>query len=251
VNERDQPPNRRLTIGELASLAGISTRTVRHYHAVGLLPEPERDTAGYRRYRTSDAVTLVRIVRLRAVGMPIARIAALLADPSGDSGDLRRLAAELAEEIARLTRLEERLLSMAEQSAPTPADAVAGSLRAAGRLGPDESLAPSEAAAVELVDALHPAGAAGIMDAMAPLLADRTRADRLAELVRQVRDLDADDDDQRLDELAAELVAILPRVDPPPVPIDLDVFEKLLGHRLTDVQRRFHRRLRAAMDGSR
>ncbi|MEO3796883.1 MerR family transcriptional regulator [Nonomuraea sp. B10E15] len=32
-----------LTIGELASYAGVTVRAVRHYHAKGLLPEPERD----------------------------------------------------------------------------------------------------------------------------------------------------------------------------------------------------------------
>ncbi|MDQ4114265.1 MAG: MerR family DNA-binding transcriptional regulator, partial [Actinomycetota bacterium] len=31
-----------MRIGELAAAAGVSTRTVRYYHQVGLLPEPER-----------------------------------------------------------------------------------------------------------------------------------------------------------------------------------------------------------------
>ena len=31
-----------MRIGELAALVGVSTRTVRHYHHEGLLPEPER-----------------------------------------------------------------------------------------------------------------------------------------------------------------------------------------------------------------
>ena len=38
-----------LTIGELASYAGVTVRAVRRYHAKGLLPEPERDHSGYRR----------------------------------------------------------------------------------------------------------------------------------------------------------------------------------------------------------
>ena len=32
-----------LTIGQLASYAGVTVRTVRHYHQIGLLAEPERD----------------------------------------------------------------------------------------------------------------------------------------------------------------------------------------------------------------
>jgi len=39
-----------LTISELASYAGVTVRAVRHYHAKGLLAEPERDHSGYRRY---------------------------------------------------------------------------------------------------------------------------------------------------------------------------------------------------------
>ena len=39
-----------LTISQLASYAGVTVRAVRHYHARGLLPEPERDASGYRRY---------------------------------------------------------------------------------------------------------------------------------------------------------------------------------------------------------
>lgn len=224
---------------------------VRHYHAVGLLPEPERDASGYRRYGAGDVVCLVRIVRLRAVGMPIPRIAVQLGDPANGDVELRQLAAELREEIARLTALHERLLAMSEQADPSPAEAVAGALRDAGRLAPDSSLAPAEAAATELIDALHPAGVAGIMEAISPLLADPVRTDRLSELVRQIRQLPDDLDDERLDELVGELVSLLPKTDPAPVPVDLPTLEKLLGRRLSAVQRRFHRRMRAALEAGR
>jgi DNA-binding transcriptional MerR regulator len=248
VDEYDRLPPRRLTIGELAGLAGVSTRTVRHYHAVGLLPEPERDTSGYRRYGPGDVINLVRIVRLRAVGMPIPRIASQLTDPATASHDLGALAAELSEEIARLTALRDRLVTMAERGGPGPADSLAIALRDAGRLAADRPLAPVEAAAVELVDALHPAGVAGIVDAMGPVLADRARADRLAELVQRVQHLPDAADDQQLDQLVDELVAVLPTSAPRPVPVQLAVLEKLLGHRLSDAQRRFQQRMRAALD---
>lgn len=44
---------------------------------------------------------------------------------------------------------------------------------------------------------------------------------------------------------------VLPKTDPAPVPVDLPTLEKLLGHRPTDVQRRFHRRMRAALAAAR
>jgi len=242
----DDRPHHRLTIGELARLAGVSTRTVRHYHAVGLLPEPERDASGYRRYGAADVIALVRVVRLRAVGMPIARITAQLTDPANEDADLRQLAAELSDEIARLTALRDRLVTMTERGTPTPGEALLKALRDAGRIGPDGALPAGETAAVELVDALHPAGAAGLIDAFTPLLADRPRADRFAELARQVQQLTDDTDDAVLDELVSELTRLLPRTGAAPPPVELSVLEKLLGHRLSDVQRRFYRRMRAA-----
>ena len=37
-----------ITISQLARHAGVTIRAVRHYHQIGLLPEPERDASGYR-----------------------------------------------------------------------------------------------------------------------------------------------------------------------------------------------------------
>ncbi len=71
-----------LTIGQLASYAGVTIRAVRHYHQIGLLQEPERDASGYRTY---DAVAVVRLIRIRTLaeaGVPLARVRELLdADP--------------------------------------------------------------------------------------------------------------------------------------------------------------------------
>jgi DNA-binding transcriptional MerR regulator len=71
-----------LTIGQLASYAGVTIRAVRHYHQIGLLPEPERDASGYRTY---DAAAIVRLIRIRTLveaGVPLARVRELLdADP--------------------------------------------------------------------------------------------------------------------------------------------------------------------------
>jgi len=53
-----------MRIGELAGLAGVSTRTVRHYHRIGLLPEPRRRENGYRSYELRDLVLLLRARRL-------------------------------------------------------------------------------------------------------------------------------------------------------------------------------------------
>lgn len=63
-----------LTIGQLAKYVGVSTKTIRVYHAKGLLPEPERDSSGYRRYGAEAVVDLIRIRTLAEAGVPLARI---------------------------------------------------------------------------------------------------------------------------------------------------------------------------------
>jgi DNA-binding transcriptional MerR regulator len=68
-----------LTISQLASYSGVTVRAVRHYHAKGLLPEPERDASGYRRYDATAVVELIRIRTLAEAGVPLSRVQELLA----------------------------------------------------------------------------------------------------------------------------------------------------------------------------
>ena len=98
--------SRGLRIGELAELAGTTTRAVRHYHAIGLIEEPERDQSGYRRYGPEDLVALVRVRRLRGLGMPLDQIGPQLAGTSGDlASALRALGADISRQIEELEHL--------------------------------------------------------------------------------------------------------------------------------------------------
>jgi len=102
-----------LTIGRLASYAGVTIRAVRHYHQIGLLPEPERDSSGYRTYDAAAVVRLIRIRTLAEAGVPLARVRELLdADPetfAAATAEIdRRLRAqirELQEHRRRIARL--------------------------------------------------------------------------------------------------------------------------------------------------
>jgi DNA-binding transcriptional MerR regulator len=92
-----------LTISQLAAYAGVTVRAVRHYHAKGLLPEPERDHSGYRRYDAAAVVELIRIRTLADAGVPLARVQELLTangeeDFAAAIEDIdRRLRAEIRE----------------------------------------------------------------------------------------------------------------------------------------------------------
>jgi DNA-binding transcriptional MerR regulator len=71
-----------LTIGQVADYVGVTIRAVRHYHQRGLLPEPDRDFSGYRRYDANAVVDLIKIKTLADAGVPLGRIKELLkADP--------------------------------------------------------------------------------------------------------------------------------------------------------------------------
>ncbi|WP_411153114.1 MerR family transcriptional regulator [Streptomyces sp. A30] len=63
-----------ITIGQLAKYVGVSIKTIRVYHDKGLLPEPDRDASGYRRYGANDAIDLIKIRTLAESGVPLARI---------------------------------------------------------------------------------------------------------------------------------------------------------------------------------
>ncbi|MET9928087.1 MULTISPECIES: MerR family transcriptional regulator [unclassified Streptomyces] len=86
---------------EIAELAGTSLRTVRHYHEVGLLNEPERRSNGYKQYGVAHLVRLLRIKRLTGLGFSLTQIAAMR-DDEHPRDALRALDAELAATIERL-----------------------------------------------------------------------------------------------------------------------------------------------------
>ena len=90
---------------ELAALADVSVRTLRHYHQVGVMAEPERGINGYRHYTVNDLVRLLRIRRLAAVGIPLEKMSAMLdTTPAGDTALLDQITSDLDAEIERLQR---------------------------------------------------------------------------------------------------------------------------------------------------
>lgn len=103
-----------LTIGQVASYAGVTVRAVRHYHQIGLLPEPERDRSGYRSY---DAATLVRLIRIRTLaeaGVPLARVQELLdASPEEFARGVEEIDTELRAEMRRLRENRKRIARLA------------------------------------------------------------------------------------------------------------------------------------------
>ncbi|SDC88158.1 DNA-binding transcriptional regulator, MerR family [Geodermatophilus telluris] len=102
-----------VSIGALARLAGTTTRAIRHYHEVGLLPEPRRRPNGYRDYDLRDAVRLLRVRRLADLGLSLPEVtAALRDDPAAEvpaAVDGTALRASLSALDAELARQEESI----------------------------------------------------------------------------------------------------------------------------------------------
>lgn len=106
-------PPRQVRIGDAAAFAGSTPRAIRHYHELGLLPEPERGGDGRRRYAYEDMIRLLWIRRTADAGIALDDIrdafttgaASAGADGGeGIAGVLERLEETLAGQEAKLRR---------------------------------------------------------------------------------------------------------------------------------------------------
>ena len=146
-----------LTIGELAAAARTTTRTVRHYHSIGLLPEPARRTNGYRSYDVQAVLRLVRIRRLTQLGLSLPEVEVALA--GADEQDLRvmlgDLVADLDRQEAGIREQRERLLALlAREHDLTLPSGLADIFSEVRRLLPEEDdLVRREGELLELIEA--------------------------------------------------------------------------------------------------
>ena len=94
-----------LNIGDAAAAAGVTPKMVRHYEALGLIPEARRTDAGYRLYGEREIAMLRFIRQSRGLGFPIEQIESLLSlwrDPGRHSREVKEVA------VRQLEQLEER-----------------------------------------------------------------------------------------------------------------------------------------------
>ncbi|MFD7627679.1 MerR family transcriptional regulator [Streptomyces sp. NPDC059851] len=198
-----------MRIGEIATLVGVTTRAIRHYHHVGLLPEPQRRPNGYRAYTVRDAVLLARVRRLTELGLGLDEVRDVLADDAGrDLAEvLEELDADLARQEAALRERRRRLAAL-RAAPPGATEPVSPALAALLAKAPGTG-SPSAALDREHLTLLDTAGAGGaeLYSALGALAADPAVLD----LYRRLDDLaDASVDDPRIAPLAAELVAAVP-----------------------------------------
>src|SRR3954452_10653660 len=146
-----------LTIGQLASYAGVTIRAVRHYHRVGLLPEPARDASGYRAYDAAAVVRLIRIRTLAQAGVPLVRVRELLdADPETFAAATAEVDRQLRAQIRALREHRRRIARLGSVDSLALPDEVVDYLDRLRATGAPEAVIDPERDAWILMAARYP-----------------------------------------------------------------------------------------------
>jgi DNA-binding transcriptional MerR regulator len=191
-----------LTIGQLAAYAGVTVRAVRHYHQIGLLPEPERDASGYRRYGATAVVSLIKIRTLANAGVPLSEIGRMLeADAPTFAVAVHRIDSHLREQIERLETSRKQIAQLAAGDSLALPPEVISYLNRLREIGASERMVEAERDGWILVAARWPDRIREWMPGKLAQL-DDPRLVRLYRLLSEIFESDAGDDDPRLEEVA-------------------------------------------------
>ncbi|WP_369383085.1 MerR family transcriptional regulator [Streptomyces sp. cg36] len=198
-----------MRIGEVAALVGLTTRAIRHYHHVGLLPEPERRPNGYRNYSVRDAVLLTRMRRLTELGLSLDEVRDALAEDAGRelTEILEELDADLARQEADVRERRRRLGALLAEP-PGATGPVSPALAALLTQAPqtDSPSAAKDREYLTLLDATR-TGSQEMLALLGTLAGDPAVAD-LYERLDALAEAPADD--PRIAPLAADLMAAVP-----------------------------------------
>ncbi|WP_327678816.1 MerR family transcriptional regulator [Kitasatospora sp. NBC_00458] len=119
-------------IGDFAKHGRVSVRMLRHYDAIGLLRPARVDpVSGYRCYEAAQLARLNRVIALKDLGFSLQQVRAVL-DEEVDAAELRgmlrlrraELAAAMAADAERLTRVEARLRTIESEGTMSTHDVV-------------------------------------------------------------------------------------------------------------------------------
>ncbi|MEV7595876.1 MerR family transcriptional regulator [Kitasatospora sp. NPDC089797] len=192
-----------VTIGQAAAFVGVTVKTVRHYHKLGLVAEPERDGSGYRRYGSAELLRLVQVRTLAGAGVPLAEVGPMLdADTARFDTAIAEVARELDQRIAELTARRDTLARLADGDRALLPDRACALLARMPGLGLGADYVAAQREALVLTRALVPEGFDGFLD----LLERRLDDPEFVELTKRGREAEGwAPDDPRIEELATAL----------------------------------------------
>jgi len=129
---------RLVSIGELARAAGVSSRTIRYYEELGILPEPRRSAGGTRKYPSEYGGYIAATLALKDLGFrldeikPLARLALGRTVSAGQRDTAARLVSDRIEALARQVTVLRRLHdSVREPDAVSSVPAILGAVAGA------------------------------------------------------------------------------------------------------------------------
>ena len=93
------------SISDVARMAGVTSRTLRHYDDIGLLNPARAARNGYRWYGRPELLRLQRILLLRELRVPLPQIQQVLDGDTDELASLRRHREDLAAERDRLEQI--------------------------------------------------------------------------------------------------------------------------------------------------
>lgn len=102
-----------MNIGQLSATSGVSSKLIRHYESIGLVPKARRSDSGYRTYTNEDVQFLRFIKRARSLGFSIKEIKSLTSlwrNKKRASKDVKSLAQ------MHITDLETKISQMQEMA---------------------------------------------------------------------------------------------------------------------------------------
>ena len=226
---------------ELAGLAEVTVRALRHYHHVGVLPEPERGSNGYRDYTVHHLMRLLRIKRLSALGIPLDRMPAILDSRTQNTLELLDgLERDLDAEIARLDeqRALVRVLRLHEAEPDIPPE-LARFITEFTDVGISPTLARMDREQAILL--AHLAGESGMrrLVEVYEKLSDPALRDELADLARDFEALQPGVADEQIDHVVEAYLRVIEVFSSPEiVPSQLETIDtRTLGGLLDDYQR--------------
>ena len=124
-----------VSIGQLAKAAGVSSRTIRYYEELGILPEPRRSAGGTRKYPSEYGGYIAATLALKDLGFrldeikPLARLALGRTVSAGQRDTAAQLVSDRIEALARQVTVLRRLHdSVREPDAVSSVPAILGAV---------------------------------------------------------------------------------------------------------------------------
>lgn len=209
--------------GEVARLAGVTVRTLRHYRSIGLLPEPPRGENGYCAYSIDDLIRVLRIKHLASLGFSLDDIGGMIETLDSDDRSkavdlLEALDRDLVEQIEHLEQQRKTLAliksNRLDADIPARLATIIGTMK---EYGLPESALKNERNAMLLAGAMLSESDLDETEAVYQAIVDRGLAEDYVKINDWVTALPDDASEQDKTEVIDKIIRVLSPV--------IDVFE--------------------------